>query len=419
VRNLPWILAWTASLAGAWFLGRETAPAPEPAPESLERADTTSGGPGEPGARLQGSGGTGRPTDTSPRGGGDGVTLAPNRAPGDALKTLVVPAQPTGTPLSLDGAHTPEEILARLMAYASAQLAGGRSAQMELYKTLDRLVRDKTLERVFDDRTDGPRAVYPLVRFLVERDAQVVDMFENVLKTAVDEPSFFEGTDDDTLEVVTEGLGPILPGMVSEERMERLRGHVKAVLAQPDDRQPKALRGNRGELQGLLEQWVPALPSAEAVLRLRSGQVTGREAVALLRRVSPEDRTSLDLDKILAPMLDEGDLGGLTPAVFHGLDGRTLSGLDTRLIDTASRTGRLNDWQFRQWLSLTGRMGWEGARPFLEQALRQGGAPADAAALTLLSLQPRPAADVVEPLLRSYTINPKIVQSVRASYGIK
>jgi hypothetical protein len=118
-------------------------------------------------------------------------------------------------------------------------------------------------------------------------------------------------------------------------------------------------------------------------------------------------------------LVDQGDVLALTASVLAGVDGRTLSGLDTRLIDAFSKGGKLGEWHMNQWLRATNRPGFEQARGFLEQALRQGGAPANAAALALLSLSPRPTADVVDSLLRSYTVDARIAASVRASFGIR
>jgi hypothetical protein len=390
-----------ASVGAAWLLARETAPVQVVSTEAPERGDT---GSRSGAARLEGSRSGSR---------GDEGRAA------ERLRPFEVAVVPMAKPLDLEGAHTQDEILARLFAHAAANLAGGKDAHRHLYRTLDTLLKGKVLDQVFGDPSDGPRAIYPLARFLVERDAQVVEFAENVLRAAVDDPLFFEGTEGKTLEVLTEGVGPILPGMVSDERLERMRGHVKAVLAQPADRQPKAVQDNRDGLQKLLEQWVPLLPSAEAAARLKTGTVTGREALGLLKRVRPEDRASLDLDRLLGPMLDEGDLGGLTVAVMAGADARALSSLDTRLIDASSRSGRLGEWHFGQWLIATGRPGWEAARGFLEQALRMGGSTADAAALALLALAPRPPAETVDSLLRSYTVNARVAQNVRASFGIR
>lgn len=418
MRFLPWILVWAASLGGAWFLGRESAPATVPTDGGGERVAAQGGAGGAASPRLEGAAG---PRREAPDPGSErGAQLAAARPESDRLRSVVIPRVPVGQPLVLEGAATPEEALGRILAYASAQLAGGRDGQRELYRTLDRLLEDKTLEGLLDDRQDGPRSAYPLARFLVERDAQVADLAEEVFRSAAEDPQFFEGTGNGTLEVFTEGLGPVLPGMLSDARLDRLRGYVLAALQQPDERQPRALRSNRGELQRLLESWVPALPPAEALARLKEGKVVGREALALLRRVRPEDRGSLDLVGLLGPLFDEGDVRVLSSNLLQGLDGRTLSTLDTRLIDASARDGKsIGDWHFRTWLAATARLTWEGGRGFVEQALRMGGRTADNGALLLVQLQPRPPADAVDSLLKSYNVSARVAQSVRGAFGLR
>jgi hypothetical protein len=135
--------------------------------------------------------------------------------------------------------------------------------------------------------------------------------------------------------------------------------------------------------------------------------------------VRPEDRARLDLAKLLGPVLDEGDVAAFTSDVAAGFDAKTLAALDTRLVDASARRGTLSDWHLRRWLEVTGRPGFESARGFLEHAMRQGGPTADAAALALLGLTPRPTPEQADALIRSYNVSPRVAASVRLAFGIK
>jgi hypothetical protein len=396
MRTLPWILVWAATLFGAWYLGRETAPG---SPHGSEPED---GGSGAPGAE-----------------GGDGRAALDARKHADRFAEPPLGSARVGAPLDLSGATTGDEMRARLFAYAAAHLTEGREAHLALYRTLDRLFTDGTLARLLADEQEGPRTVYPLARFLVKRAEGVAALAESVFRTAAEQPAAFEGTAAATFELFADEVGPILAGALGDPRLQRLRGHVQAILDQPADRQPQPLRANRTALQRLIGRWAPVENPADALARLESGQAKGREAVALLRRVRPEDRARLDLVKLLGPVLDEGDVAAFTSDLAAGFDAHTLAALDARLVDASARLGTLSDWHLRRWLELTGRPGFESARGLLELAMRQGGPTADAAALALLGLAPRPTPAQADGLLRSYNVSPRVASSVRLAFGIK
>ncbi len=260
---------------------------------------------------------------------------------------------------------------------------------------------------------------YPAMRFIFDRDAQVVDMLETLLLTGAEQPSFFEGEEkDDVLEMFVEGLGPFLPGALGPERLERLRGYVKAILAQPEASQPKALRGIRNDLERVLAYWMPPLTSAEALARIKQGDVKGRELLSLFRRLDAKDRAQLDLPAVLGTLLEEGDTRAMQELAGIDLQASDLVALDERLFEGVVKQ-RVSDWQMARWLAVTKRGGWPEAQPFVERGMRRGPPVSDAAALLLRQLAPQPKPADVDQLLRSYTIGERIAGSVRAQFGLK
>jgi hypothetical protein len=286
-------IGWLASVAAAFLAGRETAPA-------------TGGGElqapveGEAGAaRDPDPLGSGAPRSTTPEStpvlqAAEGAGRAPvGRAPrSTGLKRTEIAVITPDTPVDLEGSKTADELMARFFSFAAAHLAGGPEEHKALYKRLVGLVGKEGLMRaLFPEEEAALPYAYPLVRFVVERDAQVVDAFETLLATGAEQPAFFEGeTSDDVMELLVEGVGPLLPGAVGPERLERLRGYVKAILAQPEATQPKPLRSNRSRMERLLAYWMPPMTSAQALARIQQGDLKGRELVSVLRRVQPEDR---------------------------------------------------------------------------------------------------------------------------------
>jgi hypothetical protein len=354
----------------------------------------------------------------APGAGNDGPALDASKYV-DRFEAPEVRPSPVGRPLDLEGAVTGAEVRARLFAHAAAHLAAGREAHLALYRTFDRLLTDGTLARLFADEQEGPRTFYPLVRFLVARAEETALLAETVFRAAAEDPRSFEGTSAAAFEFFADELGPVLAGALGETRLERLRRHVQAILDHPPERLPQALVANRGALQRLLGRWAPVVPPAEAFERLSSGRATGREAVALLRRTRAEDRARLDVAALLGPVLDEGDVAALTEDVVRGLPPAGLASLDLRLVEASARLGTLSDWHLRRWLEVTGRSAYDAAREFLERALRQGGPTADAAALVLLALSPRPSPEQADSLLRSHNVSARVAASVRAGFGLR
>jgi hypothetical protein len=415
--NAPLIaLGWLASLAGAFFVGREMAGGSAPSeiamPEAGEPATARErepgmGGGGSEAPRLVAAEGAGRP--------------APGRAPSSSglVRPEVALVGPE-VPLDLEGVTTADEFMKRFLAFAAAQLAGGPAEHKALYKKLAELMtKEGDLERFFGSDEAALPYAYPMMRFAMDRDAQVVDMMETLLKTGAQEPAFFQGEEkDDALEMFVEGLGPLLPGAVGPERLERFRGHAKAILAQDENQQPKVLRGIRSDLERVLAYWMPALSSPEALARIQEGGLKGRELLSLLRRLEPADRAKLDLPQLLGPYLEEGQTQVMFELGRLELQPSEIASLDERLFEGVVKR-KVAEWQLNQWLQTTRRGGWPQARPFVEKGLRRGPPVSDAVALMLRQVQPAPPSSDVDDLLRGATVTERVAASVRSQFGLK
>ncbi len=402
---------WAGSLAAAWFLaGAEGKEGGAPETGEVDRLK----------ARVAELERAAVPPDRPT------LAAAPRPDPAPAPAPQVRPAAPAPTVapgdgpavgFSLEGVSTADEASRRLMAYVAARLAEGEKGHLELFKTLDRdIVKNKQLEALLGSEEEAARHVYPWVKFLVGHDEQIVAMTETVYRTMAEDPAFFAEADHDTLEVFTEGLGVVLPGAASEETMGRLRAHARRILDTAAESQPEAIRANRRRIERLMPAWAPLLTSAEAAERLRRGDVLPAEALAYLRRLTPEDLRTVDVVAILGPLVEAGDptVRRILPAL--ALDDRTLSTLDQRYIDSAAQK---NAWWVGAYLEATGRREWVRARPFVEAGLRKGGATADAFATALATLAERPPADYVRAVVEGYALSEATQASLRSRFGLR
>jgi hypothetical protein len=366
-------VGWLASVGGAYFAGRETANPGHGSDVGSPGVSPGGGGAGEPlAARAPATGPSSgaSPALTAAPGAGRAGPARPG-GEGARLKRPEVALVSADEPLQLDDVTTIEELMSRLMAYAAAHLAGGPAEHKELYKELVKLMeRQGQLERLVSSEEQALPLAYPTMRFIFDRDAQVVDMMETLLLTGAEQPSFFEGDEkDDVLEMFVEGLGPFLPGALGPERLERLRGYAKAILAQPEASQPKALRGIRNDLERVLAYWMPPLTSAEALARIKQGDVKGRELLSLVRRLDPKDRAQLDLPAVLGALLEEGDTRAMQELGGMDLQASDIAALDERLFEGVVKQ-RVSDWQMARWLTVTKRGG--GGPAVRGRGLRRG-----------------------------------------------
>jgi hypothetical protein len=317
---------------------------------------------------------------------------------------------------SLEGVATAEEANRKLMALAATLLAQGPEGHLRLLQVLnDEIVSNQDLERLFGDDEEAARHLYPWIRFLVEREGQVVDMTETLYRAMAENPAAFESFDDDTLEIFTEGVSYVLPGAVSEERLERFRGLARAILERPEGSLPGPVEQNRRRIARALGVWAPPMTPEQALEALRGGQVRGAEALRLLSRVPPDQLSGVDVVAILGPLLREGEWRAFEAVAGH-VDPRQVADLDDAMLDGMA-TGRVHPWAVRQYLQATNRLAWPAPRSFAEAALGRGGQTAATMASAFLLIEPRPDADWLRWAISAHELPEQVRQQVAALIG--
>lgn len=344
-------------------------------------------------------------------------------APGGSLPRPVatgttarpVPAGGTGEsvefPVLTEGV-TPDEYVARCFAFLEAQLARGPEGHLAILQAIDaHLVKSEELQRLFGSDEDAVRFMYPLLKFAVTHESQVVECLETTFRTMAESPKTFADLDDDTLEVFTEGIAMALPGVVSTERLGTFTGWVDKVLAAPKGSLPKSIEGNRSELGRLKTMWAPPLTAEQALAALaQPDKLPADQLLSILRRLPKEARDQVDLPAVVGPLLETGNWAALrlleqippTPADLIALDRRLIAALDAgRGIHAES------------YLRATGRSTFEKARSFYDawggspslvadtyvRVLMQAGAPA--AYLRDVAARVRPS-DGVRTMLQNH-----------------
>jgi hypothetical protein len=319
-------------------------------------------------------------------------------------------------PLSLAGL-TAAEASRRLLAYVEARLAEGASGHLDALRALSEHVFDRTTAHPGFRGSEEELAplLYDWVRMAVTREAQVVALSETVFRSMAESPAALADLEGDTIESFTEGIGPMLPGVLDAEALERFRGYARRTLEAPEESQPSSVRSNRNRLKRLLEgSWAPDLTVEEARTRLRQPGLRPDEALGILRRLPAEAWPSVDVAAVLGPGLDAGDWGVLR-VLPRGLpyDAATRSALDARALTPSQ--GKKAHWLYR-YLGATGRSAWTSARPFLEEGLSRGGPVADECAMALAQFQP-PKEDV-RALLDRYAVSEKPRTFLRSAFRL-
>lgn len=281
---------------------------------------------GSGGARADGSTAGGAP-GSGPAAGGPRVPGGSPPRPGDEVP---FPTRTEGM--------TQDEFVKEAFRFLEAQLARGTEGHLAILKALDEhLVKDRALQRWLGSEEDAARFVYPLVKFAVLHEGQVVDLMATTFRAMAETPQVLEGIDDDTFELFTEGLGFALPGAVAPEQLAKFSGWVEKVLAAPEKSLPKGIEGNRGELARLLRVWAPPMGVDDAVALLaRPEAVAPARLIAVVRRLPKEALAKVDLVPIVGAMLDHGAYEALdllrqvepSPADLVALDRREIAALD-------------------------------------------------------------------------------------------
>jgi hypothetical protein len=214
---------WIATLALAWSLGSNTG---TQAARSATQPRESHGNLPTPGPRAT----------ESPRADlaeVEGTTEREEPSGGSTVEKV--------EPFSLENITSVDQASTLFMKFAKHKLDEGPEGHLELFRILDQVAQDKELQqRLFRNEEAMIRHLYPWVKFLVNNDQKVVGMMETLYRTAAETPEWFEGTDNDTLEPFTEGLAILLPSAVSEETLDRFRGHVQKILERPKESLPGA-----------------------------------------------------------------------------------------------------------------------------------------------------------------------------------
>ena len=324
---------------------------------------------------------------------------------------------------SLEGVTDAAAASKKFMAFVEAQLKRGEPGYAAILAALDGLFKDKEkMQALFSDEAAASRQLYPWVKLLVNHDAQVIDLTEYVFKTMAENPSAFENTtDSNQLEIFTEGMGFLMPGAVPEDRLARFRGYAEKILATPESEQPKAVRGNRSEIERLLQRfWSAPITVEQALEKLKSGDVPARDLVKYLRMVPPEAAAMLDVTSLVVPHLRQGSFDVVRWLGSPPLDRVDFARLDQAVLEAVD-ANKVQWVQFATY-ARSGRKQWTDLRPLFDRALAGSERSVSAALQTLgsgmLQSNLRPDKAYVEALLTRTDIPEATQTQLKAAYGL-
>jgi hypothetical protein len=309
----------------------------------------------------------------------------------------------------------PAELSAAIMEYADKKLAEGPEGQKELFREMDRLIQE--MKTSFRDEQALMPLVYPWVKFLVQHEREVVGMMETLYKTAAEEPQWFEGLDDDSFEVICEGLALVLPGAVSEDQLARFRGHVEKLLALPKESLPQALQKNLRDIERNLEWWSPPMTVQQVLAMLNDPSVPATRKLTLLARAEPEALRGVDVTRIIADAVRGGQLNALWTIRNLPEGAVNTAALDPVVLDCAA-DGKLPSHQITIYLSATRRETWEAMRPFIQQGLARGGKATEAFAQSLLFFKDKTPQEFVRGVIATYALSYQIKLQLEATFGL-
>jgi hypothetical protein len=394
-------LAWAATVALAFLLGGQMRPA-----SGGRDVTRTANVPAAPGA----------PQESKAQELGEKAGSAPKAAvETDAAATVdTEPAKPVTITEGMD----PAEFSSLFMKYAAKKLAEGPEGQKELYRELDRIVRDKSFRMMMRDETQAMPLLYPWIRFLVDRDRQVVGMMETVYKTAAEDPNWFEGTDNNTFEVFAEGLAVLLPGIADEEQMGRFRGYAEKITSFPKESLPEALQRNQRRVTQDLEWWSPPVGPDELASFLSDPTKPLATKLRLLRRADLSALKGVDLNGILAQAMREGQSEAAMLVSRLPTGTVDIPTLDQAFIDGAA-SGTVSWYHVMSYVNGTGRTTWATMRPLIDAGLARGGQATETFAQSLVYFPKQAPKEYVSGVLASYTLPDQIKGQLRKIYGLE
>jgi hypothetical protein len=309
----------------------------------------------------------------------------------------------------------PAELSTAIMEYAGKKLAEGPEGQKELFREMDRLMQD--MKTTFRDEQQLMPLIYPWVKFLVQHEREVVGMMETLYKTAAEDPQWFQGLDDDSFEVICEGLALVLPGAVSEEQLARYRSHVEKILALPKESLPEALQKNLRDIERNLEWWSPPLTVQQVLAMLNDPSVPVNKKLTLLARAQQEALRGVDVTRIVAEAVRGGQLNALWTIRNLPEGAVNTALLDPVVLDCAA-DGKLPSHQVTIYLSATRRETWDAMRPFIQQGLTRGGKATEAFAQCLVFFKDKAPQDFVRGVIATYALSDQIKQQLEATFGL-
>jgi hypothetical protein len=348
------------------------------------------------------------------------TTAAAATAPDDGAESEAAEGAPA---FSLKDATSGAEASRAFMEFVDAQLGRGDKGHAAIMAAIGQVWEDReTMQQLFGDETQAIRELYPWLRFLVQRETDMVGLTDYVFRTMADAPNdFADLPDDDILEIFTEGIGALLPGAVDEETMNIFRAYAEKIMATPENEQPQVVRQNRKRIERLLASfWAAPVDPEEAFAKLKSGDVLPGEIPRLLAMVPPERRSELDLAALVLPLLKEGK-----HEAFSVLQSARDAGIDSWRTDQAviegMSSGKVRAWFLQSYFQSVGHREWSDVRAFFDRALAAD-EKARGLAVQALSryLQPnlRPDRAYVEDLLTRYEFDERTVATLKATYKI-
>lgn len=400
--NKPAVIGilWAASLALAWFLGTNSEGQSSPRqgrsthPESEPKA-----------ARAVAD----EEHDKD----------APTRKPAPKSEPEEGEPAPADEKFTTEGAQTLDELSKRFMKYFEQSLRKGEKGHLELYRTFDQITQDRSLRKFFRSEAQLARLAYPWLKFVMKHDREMLAMTETIYKTAAENPSWFEGTDDDTLEIFVEGLGTILPGAVDEATMARFRGYVEKILGHAKDSLPKAMQKRLRDFTRNLDAWAKPLTVEESLARLTDPSVAPAIKLEMLRRIDKKHLVGIDMVSILQPAVEQGLSNVMNVVGRVELSSGDIAVLDQTLLDAVAKGHYSNFWYISYWLQSTRRQKWVEARPFVESGLRRGDKATEQFAMALGWLRERPSVEYMQGVLDSYTLSKGTVKILKDRFGIE